>query len=99
LLSYSEDIKLEGIEIEAALHGIDMKKTMEKQPRRQTVETKDNTTIPDLPKRKGEVDLPYKFGDPKSYAHLSPEEKEELTKKMMNAHRRFVTQTKILGGD
>ena len=42
-------------------------------------------------------DSPYVFKHPSAYEHMSPEEKEKLTEKMMGAHKRFGNKFKELG--
>jgi len=37
-------------------------------------------------------------GDSDSYSHLSMEEREELTRKMMNGHKLWAQESKPLGG-
>jgi len=37
-------------------------------------------------------------GDPDSYSHLSMEERDELTRKMMGKHKVWAQETKPLGG-
>lgn len=37
-------------------------------------------------------------GDPDSYSHLSMEEREELTRKMMNKHKIWAKESKPMGG-
>jgi hypothetical protein len=83
--------------LQAAIHGIDIDKTMEKKRSTTMEKTASVAAYPELPRKEGEVDLPFKFADPSTYAHLSQEEKQALTEKMMGAHKRFLTEQQILG--
>lgn len=45
---------------------------------------------------RGAEKLPMMFGDPEQYKHMNQEEREELTKKMMAAHKGFLQGKGIL---
>jgi hypothetical protein len=61
------------MEFSAAIHGIDIKNDKNK--------GEDKGTSKDDSSSWGSSGL---FGDPESYKHLSPDEREELTQKMMS---------------
>lgn len=63
----------------ALLHGADLDKSSS------TSKQSDNST-PSQPQQPANQSLPI-FGDPESYKHMSKEERDELTNKMMSQHQ------------
>ena len=41
----------------------------------------------------------FKFGDPKDYEKMNPEEREKLTQKMMRMHKKWAGQKTVPLGD
>jgi hypothetical protein len=81
-----EDEEVALIKVHAMMHGID--------PDAETTPGKEKEVMPT--KKPGAEEMPMIFQDPKAYAHMSQEEKEELTQKMMSVHRGFLTQKGLL---
>jgi len=65
----------------AAMHGIDVEKGSEKKN-----ENSNEEDTPQQPQQPRGQQLPI-FGDPESYKHLSDEEKENETRRMMSQHK------------
>jgi hypothetical protein len=82
LLEYSEKDEANKIKLQAALHGVELSE-----------DAMDTTTTAFT---KGADSMPMTFKDPKEYAHLSRDEREELTRKMMSAHKGFMETKGIL---
>jgi hypothetical protein len=91
LLKYAEKMEFEKFKMRAGLHGYDLDKAED---------IKEGTTMDEsvttAQTMKADETIPFPFQDPKAYAHMSKEEKEELTQKMMKAHKGFVYQKGIL---
>jgi len=68
---------------EAAIHGIDLDKT---------------TKGSDVPQTQGKQMAGFKFGKPEDYEHMSKEEREKLTQKMMGQHKAWNAIQKPMGG-
>ena len=81
---YDHQTKREALDLRflAAIHGINLDDTQSDSSR----ETEKNV----------EKAVPL-FGDPDSYNHLSQEEREELTQKMMGKHKVWARQAPGLG--
>ena len=86
LFDESEREKLKDFRVNARMHGIDVDV--------ETGEEKMETTRESS--QKPADMLPFAFKDPKEYEHLSEVEKEELSQKMLKAHKAFLTQKGIL---
>ena len=73
----------------ARMHGIDIPEGEAKPVRKAT---------DDFPSRPGEMveTLPFAFKDPKEYAHLTQEQRDELTAKMKGQHKLFLTDRGVL---
>lgn len=76
--------------VQARMHGIDIPDKGGKKPVSKPTD--------DFPSRPGEVveTLPFAFKDPKEYAHLTQEQREELTQKMMGTHKLFLQDRGVL---
>ena len=81
LYEQAMDRETERRKFEAIIHGVEMKDAPSSPP----------------PSAKKSPTNSFMFGEPDDYKHLSQEEKKELTKKMMGAHK-FFAVTKPLGG-
>lgn len=68
--------EIEERRFQASIHGIDLSKENKQQNTSTAIEAPKNQSLPI-------------FQDPKEYNHLSTEEKEELTNKMMGHHRKW----------
>jgi hypothetical protein len=66
----------------ASLVGVDLDKEIRKSP--------DSSFVDRATKPSGTM-----FGDPKDYEHMSKEERQALTEKMMGAHKRVMAKTPI----
>lgn len=64
---------------EAAIQGIDIKKQFRSSSPTSSIQSS----------------TPYTFGDPSSYANLSPEERQKLTDQMMGSHKKMMKKTPI----
>jgi len=78
----SEKRLADRMRFEAQIHGIDVKEDSSR-PQKKSAARTDGKCIP---------------GDPDSYSHLSMEERDELTRKMMGKHKVWAQETKPLGG-
>ena len=75
----------------ARMHGIDI--SLEEGETKPVSKATD-----DFPRRPGEMveTLPFAFKDPKEYAHLSQEQRDELTAEMKGRHKLFLTDRGVL---
>lgn len=103
MLRHAEEDEVEQMKFTARLHGLDLDEQPEDEIsiRKELLEEIHET--PREEERPTRVNmmgaqkiLPYAFQSPKAYSHLSQEEKEELTQKMMRAHKTFIRQEGIL---
>lgn len=74
--------ELDSRKFQASIHGIDLN---DKEQNKASEQSTDNYKI--VPSQKNQS-LPI-FQDPKEYEHLSTEEKEKLTQKMIGKHRKW----------
>ena len=72
-------LRNDDLEIEAAMHGIDVSKEAESKDPQITTSQNMNKEVP-------------LFGNPDEYANMSSEEKEELTHKMMGKHKKWQSE-------
>lgn len=68
--------KINEFKFQAMIHGIDLSKHSKNNP-------------PPKQKDKEVIQSPFMFGNPEDYSHMSKEEKEELTQKMLNHHMQW----------
>ena len=101
MLRHAEEDEVEQMKFTARLHGLDLDEQPEDEISIQGAD--DIHETPREEERPTRVNmmgaqkiLPYAFQSPKAYSHLSQEEKEELTQKMMRAHKTFIRQEGIL---
>ena len=71
----------------AALQGVDLSKNIKNTKQSHHVEAN---------RQQGQQELPL-FQDPKSYDHLSQEEKDKLTKEMKRKHKKWAQGKKTVG--
>ena len=91
LLKYAEKMEFERFKMQAGLHGHDVDAAIKE--KESSMEEESITTATPM---KADESIPFPFQDPKAYAHMSTKEKEELTQKMMKAHKTFVYQKGML---
>jgi hypothetical protein len=81
LFEHTQKRELQKMKFWAALVGVDIDKEAEETPR----------TPPKLSSKSSGM----MFRDPKDYEHMSKEERQALTDKMMGAHQRVMAKTPI----